>query len=171
MRRDDWTIVRLRKGHRRDSFDCGVVDLNQYLQRFARQNDQIGFGRTYVAVFPGETIVRGFYTLSTSSVEHESIPDEQRRRLPRYPVPTALIAKLAVATTLQGSGLGRELLMNGIYRIVQAADEIGIHAIEVDAKDPSARSFYDRYGFISLLDEPRHMFLSIKVAKRVFSRP
>ena len=98
------------------------------------------------------------------------MPDDERKGLPRYPVPTALIARLAVDTSAQGRGLGRELLMDGISRIVHAADEIGIHAVEVEAKDRKAHSFYEKYGFASLLDDPQHMFLSIKVAKRAFSQ-
>lgn len=166
MSRSDWTIVRLQKIHRRDAFGCGSDELNEYLRKFARQNEQRGFGRTYVAVFPDEVLVRGYYTLTTSAVERESMPDDPRKGLPRYPVPTALIARLAVDDSVRGLGLGRELLMDGIYKIVQAADEIGIHAVEVDAKDGTARAFYEKYGFASLRDDPRHMFLSIKAAKR-----
>ncbi len=169
MSRNDWTIVRLQKAHRRDVFDCGSDELDQYLHRFARQNEQTGFGRTYVAVFPNEVVVRGYYTLTTSAVERGSMPDEARKGLPRYPVPTARIARLAADKSVRGLGLGRELLMDAIYRIIQAADEIGIHAVEVDAKDTTAHSFYEKYGFISLLDDPGHMFLSIEIAKRAFS--
>lgn len=169
MSRNDWAIVRLQKSHRRDVFDCGVDELNQYLRRFARQNEQTGFGRTYVAVFPNEVVVRGYYTLTTSAVERGSLPDKARKGLPRYPVPTARIARLATDSSMRGLGLGRDLLMDAIYRITQAADEVGIHAVEVDAKDAKARSFYEKYGFLSLLDNPLHMFLSIKTAKHAFS--
>lgn len=168
MRADALQIVRLEKAHRRDVFDCGVSELNDYLRKFARQNDRRGIGRAYVAVCPGEALVRGYYTLATSSVAHTSMPDALRQQLPRYPVPTVLIARLAVDATMQGQGLGRELLMDACYRTLQAADEIGILAIEVSAKDDRARTFYEKYGFRPLLDQPRHMFLSIRAAKRAF---
>jgi GNAT superfamily N-acetyltransferase len=166
---DDWQIVRLVKEHRRDAFDCGADDLNQYLRRFARQNGNKGLGRSYVAVLPGETVVRGYYSLTTSAVACESIPEEARKKLPRYPVPTALISRLAVDRSMQGRGLGRDLLMDAIYRVIQAADSIGIYAVEVDAKDGAARTFYGRYGFASLLDHERHMFLSLAAARRAFA--
>ncbi len=169
MARDDWRIVRLQKTHRRDAFDCGSDDLNEYVRRFARQNDRKDISRVYVAVYPDEVLVRGYYTLSNSAVEHESMPEEERKKLPRYPVPTVLIGRLAVDKSAQGLGLGRELLMDGLSRILQAADQIGIHAVEVQAKDDSARAFYAKYGFVSLLDDDRHMFLSVKAAKRAFS--
>lgn len=162
-------IVRLQKAHRRDVFDCGYNKLNEYLRRFARQNEQSGFGRTYAALLPNEVVVRGYFTLATSMVERSSLAEEARKGLPRYPVPTVCIARLAVDKSMQGQGLGRELLMDAIFRITQAADAIGIHAIEVDAKDDRGRSFYEKYGFASLLDEPRHLFLSIRTAKRAFA--
>lgn len=165
---DNWQIVRLTKSHRRDSFDCGGAELNEYLRKFARQNSDKGLGRTYVAVLPGENVVRGYYSLTTSAVACETIPEKTRKKLPRYPVPTALISRLAVVTSTQGRGLGQELLMDAVYRLLQAADEIGIYAVEVDAKDNAARSFYGEYGFASLLDDERHMFLSLKAAKLAF---
>jgi len=169
MARDDWQIVRLHKTHRRDAFDCGSQELNEYVRRFARQNDRKGIARVYVAVYPSEVLVRGYYTLSNSAVEHESMPEQTQKRLPRYPVPTVLIGRLAVDNSVKGLGLGRDLLMDGLYRVLKAADQIGIHAVEVDAKDDNARSFYAKYGFVSLLDDDRHMFLSVRVAKRAFS--
>lgn len=165
---DNWQIVTLTKSHRRDSFDCGDDELNEYLRKFARQNSDKGFGRTYVAVLPDERVVRGYYSLTSSAVACETLPENARNKLPRYPVPTALISRLAVDTSTQGQGLGQELLMDSIYRVLQVADEIGIYAIEVDAKDNAARSFYGKYGFASLLDYKRHMFLSLKVARRAF---
>ncbi len=165
---DNWQILRLVKTHRRDSFDCGDTELNEYLRKFARQNSDKGLGRTYVAVLPDEHVVRGYYSLTTSAVACETLPEDARKKLPRYPVPTALISRLAVDTSTQGQGLGQKLLMDGIYRVLQAADEIGIYAIEVEAKGDAAQSFYGKYGFTSLVDDELHMFLALKAAKRAF---
>jgi GNAT superfamily N-acetyltransferase len=166
MAADDFRILRLQKAHRRDAFDCGADELNDYLRRFARQNDRKGIGRAYVAVRGDEFLVRGYYTLACSAVGDASMPTQDR--LPRYPVPTVLIARLAVDESVQGQGLGRELLMDAIYRVVRAAEEVGIVALEVLAKGDAAQRFYERYGFASLLDEPRHMFLALEAAKRAF---
>jgi GNAT superfamily N-acetyltransferase len=76
-----------------------------------------------------------------------------------------------VDQTLQGKGLGRELLMDAIYRVTRAANEMGILAIEVLAKDDAARRFCERYGFASLLDQPTHLFLGLEAAKRAFGVP
>ena len=168
MARDNWQIVRLQRAHRRDTFDCGSSELNEYIRKFARQNDQKGIGRVYVAVYPDEMIVRGYYTLSTSAVEHKTMPEAARKKLPRYPVPTALLGRLAVDESAKGLGLGRELLMDALHRILTASEEVGIHAVEVDAKNRGARAFYAKYGFEPLLDDERHMFISIKAVRKAF---
>lgn len=163
-------VVELDKLHRRDAFDCGVPELNDYLRKFARQNSKSGLARTYVAVMPGESLVRGYYSLSSSAVACSSLPEAARKKLPRYPVPTILIGRLAVDNSMQGKGLGQELLMDALSRIVRAAEVIGVHAIEVHAKDASARKFYAPYGFASLIDDKHHLYLSIAAVKKAFGR-
>jgi hypothetical protein len=39
--------------------------------------------------------------------------------------------------------------------------------VEVDAIDDDARRFYLRFGFIPLLDDPIHLFLSMQVIRKL----
>ena len=48
-----------------------------------------------------------------------------------------------------------------------AATELAVAAIEVVAIDDNAKRFYERLGFLSLHDNPRHMYLSIKTAGKL----
>jgi hypothetical protein len=58
------------------------------------------------------------------------------------------------------------LLVDALRRSVQIAEHIGIRAVEVDALDDDARNFYRKFGFRSLLDDPRHLFLPMhKISK------
>ncbi|MEO0594199.1 MAG: GNAT family N-acetyltransferase [Myxococcota bacterium] len=107
--------------------------------------------------------------LSSSAVAHESMLEVERKKLPRYPIPTALIGRLAVDESTRGLGLGRELLMDAIKRTITISTHVGIYAVEVYAKDNVAKSFYGKYGFESLNDEDRHMFFSIKAAEAAFA--
>ena len=109
--------------------------------------------------------VRGYYSQASSSVSFQSLPEKAARKLPRHPVPVILLARLAVDTTAQGQGLGSFLLLDGLSRSLQIAEQLGIHAIEVDAIDESASAFYRRYGFVPLLDSPRHLYLPVNVAR------
>src|SRR5438128_1894380 len=109
-----WEIVQLRRDHERDIFDCGEPVLDEYLRKFARQNQDRDVGRTYVATLPGELRVLGYYTISSGSVAFATLPEADRKRLPRYPVPTVHIGRLAVDRTARGQRLGETLLVYGL---------------------------------------------------------
>lgn len=163
-----WRLERFDKSrHDRSQFDCGHTDLNEWLQKRASQWDRKGLSRTYVAISDNSSQVLGYYSLSSHAVEFESLEQDQSRGLPRIDVPVVLLARLAVDQSQQGCGLGRFLLLNAFSRIVQLADALGIRAVEVDAIDDSAKRFYLKYGFSQLLDDERHLFLSIGAIKQL----
>ena len=135
--------------------------------RYAGQNRKTGISRTYVAVRAGRSTVDGYYAVSAGAVAFQDIPEALRKRLPGYPVPVAHLGRLAVDASSQGQGLGELLLLDALARILRAADSIGIHAVEVVAIDDTAKRFYLKYGFTQLLDDPHHLYLSIKTLKKL----
>ncbi|VAX03397.1 hypothetical protein MNBD_GAMMA19-2015 [hydrothermal vent metagenome] len=157
-------IERLTKAHDRTSFDCGNVFLNSYLKQFARQNAAKGVARAYVAVPAGGegSAIMGYYTLSAASIGFEQVPLSLRRRLPRYPVPTARLGELAVNGEHQGQGLGSILLLDAFNRIDSIADELAVWAIVVDPIDDAAQAFYHHFGFEPLADNKSSLFLTLK---------
>lgn len=164
-----WNFASLEKKHNRKDFDCGNEELNNYLKRYARQNDKLSINKTFVAVKPDTPlVVDGYYTISSSAIEFHSLPEEKRKRLPAYPIPAALIGRLAVDVSCQGEGLGTELLINALWRIVQASSQIGIYAVRVDAIDERAKQFYLKHEFIPFQDNPLSLFLPIKTVKQEF---
>ena len=80
-------------------------------------------------------------------------------------MPVAHLGRLAVDAGAQGHGLGETLLMDALARVVGAADSIGIHAVEVVTIDEDAKRFYLKYGFTELLDDPHHLYISIKTLR------
>jgi GNAT superfamily N-acetyltransferase len=160
-------IMELSADHDRSAFSCGQPSLDEFLKKYAGQNQKTGVSRTFVALKPAQKAVRGYYSLSAGTVALDRVPEEQRRRLPRYPVPVAHLGRLAVDTGAQGQGLGAFLLVDALRRIQTAADSIGIHAIEVVAIDEAAKRFYLKYGFIELLDDPHHLYLSMKTVRKL----
>ena len=165
---DDWQIERLGKTHDRSGFDCGKVPLDDFLRSLVSQYEKRNLGRTYVAVRPGEKRVLGYYTLASGAISFQNLPADAGRRLPRHPVPVILLARLAVDRSTQGSGLGRALLVDALKRSLEMADQLGIHAVEVDAIDVAARSFYEKFGFIPLLDNEFHLYLPMTTIKAAF---
>jgi ribosomal protein S18 acetylase RimI-like enzyme len=163
-----WEIQHIRREHKRQDFDCGVASLDEYLRRFARQNDERGIARTRVATEAGELSVLGYHSMRSGAVTFEDLTDDLRRRLPRYPVPVVHLARLAVDRTVQGRGLGEHLLMDALRRSVQVADVVAVHGVEVVAEDERARGFYLAYGFRALVDDRLHLYLSMGAVRRAF---
>ncbi|RJQ62947.1 MAG: GNAT family N-acetyltransferase [Desulfobacteraceae bacterium] len=164
-----WQIEKLSSLHDRHGFDCGVQDLNIFISRLAGQYQKRNLAQTYVAVPSGRKRVEGFYSLSSGAVEFDEIGEDQRRRLPRQlPIPVVLLGRLAVDSSAQGLGLGGDLLMDAMHRSLRLAEEIGIAAMVLNARDRKARQFYQRFGFVSLPHDQFHLFLSMKEIARFF---
>jgi GNAT superfamily N-acetyltransferase len=154
-------IEPLGRQHDRAGFSCDVADLDDYLRRRAGQDVRRRIARVFICTEKGTHIVLGFYTLSAISIDVGSLPDAQARKLPRHPVPAALIGRLAVDRSAQGKGLGRLVLADAIQRTLGASEQVAIHAVVVDAKNEAARRFYRTYGFLSLPDQPMRLFLPL----------
>ena len=145
-------------------FDCGTEVLNEFLSRYSLKNDTVGIGKTFVAFDEKEDIV-GYFTLATAQVVYEDIPDEYRGKLPKYPIPSLRIARLAVGKDLQGKGIGKWLLTQAFIKIVHVAEITGLYFIIVDAKE-SSKSFYEHYGFQKLLDEKLSYFILVDTVRK-----
>jgi predicted GNAT family N-acyltransferase len=158
-----FTIERLSPHHNRRDFDCGVEELNSYLQRYSNQHERKGIGRTYVATRDDERRVVGYYTISSSAVAFDVVPEN----LPRHLVPVALVGRLAVDNSARRQRLGERLLVHALRSAQRAARIVAIFAVVVDAQDESAKSFYLRYGFNELMDDHLHLYLPIKVIERL----
>jgi GNAT superfamily N-acetyltransferase len=163
----DWTIRRLDKDHDRSAFDCGQPMLNEWLKDRAGQFDRRDLSRTFVATSREEVLVVGYYAISTHRVVYEALPAAEAKRLPRLDLPVVLIGRLAVDHTVQGQGLGALLLVDALRRSLQISEQVGIRAVVVDALDDAARNFYLKFGFRSLLDDPRHLFLPMHEIRKL----
>lgn len=155
----------LSKKHDRQSFDCGEESLNLFLQHFARQNAEKGFGRTFVAVKGSDPKIYGYYTLSSNSFGFELVPEN----LPRYPVPVVHLGRLAVDKSAQGQRLGQALLFHAFERSVGIAEQLGIYAVEVYALNEQAREFYLSFGLTELKNDRRHLYVTIKDIKKILA--
>ena len=162
-----WAISRLDKIHDRSKFDCGQPTLNDWLKDRAGQFDRRDLSRTYVATHPDETVVQGYYAISTHRVVYDALPGAEAKGLPRLNVPVLLIGRLAVDRSFQGQGLGALLLVDALRRSEQVAEQVGLRAVEVDALDDTARNFYLKFGFRPLLDDQRHLFLPMHEIRKL----
>lgn len=160
-------ITGLDRQHDPQDFDCGESALNDILQRFARQQAGKDFNRTYVALAQGEQRIRGFYAISTASINFQNW--SPALHLPRYPVPVVRIGRLAVDLREQGSGVGMALLGHAMHLAASIAEKIGLYSVVVDAKNEAAVAFYAKYGFVRFADQSLSMFLTMDVIRRAIS--
>ena len=153
----------IEKHHDVSTFDCGYVELNDYLQKYALVSQRASASKTYVATLDNRVI--GYYTLAPASVSPEMSPERIVKGLGRQPVPVILLARLAVDLKERKRGLGKGLLKDAMLRAVQGAEIIGGRAILVHAKDDTAASFYTKFGFIPSPIDKFHLYLLMKDIK------
>lgn len=158
----EWREEALTRQHNRGGFDCGVAALNEYLQRYARQNHESGGAKTFVAVPPkSPPLVLGYYTICPGTIAFAKVPAPMTRTLGRYEVPVFRLGRLAVSRAMQGRGLGADLFLAAGERALAVARQVGGVALAIDAKDERAAAWYERFGALPLLDDPLKLVLPL----------
>jgi len=161
---EGWHEESIGRHHDRKAFDCGSRELNEYLERYARQNHESGGAKTFVAVFLAQPQhILGFYSISPSSIEFARVPEKLTKKLGRYDVPVFRLGRLAIDRSVQRQGLGADLLLAAGERALAVAAEVGGIALAIDAKDARAARWYERFGAITLHDEPLKLVLPLSV--------
>ncbi len=164
----DWTIERLSSRHEREAFCCGNASLDAFLKTLAGQYQKRRLGQSFVAVPAGENTVRGYYTSAAGSLDLNALPQKQRKKLPKHPLPTVHLGRLAIDRGHQGQRLGETLLFHFLRAALDAANTLGVYAVDVLATDDTAHDFYLKYGFLPLQDLPLHLFLPMKTIEQMF---
>ena len=150
------------KRHDRTAFACGEPTLDRYLKEQASQHYRDGVATTHVLLDDEDSArILGFYTLSAAQIALTDISEIDRRRLPRYPVPAARLARLAVSSTEQGNGFGSLLIAHAVERCMRLRDELGIRLLVVDALSERAARFYTAYGFTPTSGDASTLYLSV----------
>ncbi len=121
----------------------------------------------------GNAQILCYYTLVTRTIESALVPDN--KRLPHGPLGVVDLERLAVHKKAKGQGLGKRMLLRAIRQTEQAAREMGVFALVLDALDEEARAWYLHlnFGFETLTDDPNHLFLPIGVIRQLglFNNP
>lgn len=162
MKLPAWHEEPVGKRHDRAAFDCGDPDLNAFLLRHARQSHDKGGAKTFLAIDDTSGRIFGFYSLSPASVAYERTPEVIKRGLARYEVPVFRLARLAVDRSVQGQGLGGQLLLAAGRRCLRVAVEAGGVALMIDAKNNRVARWYESYGAVPLHDTPLSLLLPLR---------
>lgn len=156
-------VLPLLGSHDRQGFDCGRQELNDWLRRVARQHQDKGLSKTFVAIRE-ETpdCICGYYALTLAELENRHLPAVWRKKLPRR-IPGVRLGRLAVDKPYQGKGLGELLLVDALTRAHRIYAEAGGIGLFVDALDEDAARYYQRFGFVACPDSSLLLFLSARV--------
>ncbi|GEO81598.1 GNAT family N-acetyltransferase [Pararhodospirillum oryzae] len=166
--RTPWLIAPLNsKAHDRAGFSCGAIELDRYIREHASQDMKRDVARVFVATDAEAPTVCGYYSLSATSFQRDNLPADQAKRLPRYPVPAALLGRLAVDDGMKGKGLGAFLLMDALNRILLATQTLAVHAVIVEAKDNEVAAFYRKYGFIQFDQDDARLFMPMATIRKL----
>jgi len=156
--------------HNRKLFRCGEEALDRYFQAQATQDIRRHIANCFVAVETATGQIAAYYTMSAASIPLVDLPEEETKRLPRYPtLPAVRIGRLAVDDRFHGRGLGAALLADAAKRTLQAP--AAAFALLVDAKNDRAIAFYRRFGFRPLASRPMTLFLPVETAQKAILPP
>ena len=153
------SILEYLKDHKIGNFDCNNKSLNDYLTKYAHQNELKNLSRTYLCVEDEKVI--GYITLCNAQMDFNELPSQFTNKIPKYPIPCVRIARLAVDKEHQHRGIGKQLLSYGFKKILIVSNNVGIKLVVVDVKDES-KSFYEQYGFLPLPKNNSTYFLPIE---------
>jgi len=163
-------IEPLGRHHDRTGFKCGRVELDEWFQRRAGQDERRNLARVFIASDDGIGVI-GFYSLSSFTLWLVDLPEELARKLPRYDaIPAALIGRLARDGRVRGKGVGELLLADAVKRILAAGQALAVFAIVVDAKDARAAEFYEGFGFRRFPLHPGRLFMLTSTAAAAVER-
>ncbi|MCC7278635.1 MAG: GNAT family N-acetyltransferase [Chromatiaceae bacterium] len=150
-------------------FQNPQASLVDYLQRYAlRHAEKDLLARTYLALDTamGTPRLAGYFSLATVSVERASVVRlPELDRLPRFPIPGILLARLAVDTRVRGQGLGRYLFEEALGLTLQLAQTgpVAFRLFVTDAIDAEAARFCQHFGLVPLGDDfPCRMVLDLR---------
>jgi GNAT superfamily N-acetyltransferase len=132
--------------HRRDEFDCGDASLNEWLQRYSGQNRRRDTAATWVVV-DDQARVAAYASVSMTSIDRSAAPAELSKGAPKR-IPGLLIGRLGVDQGAAGHGLGTALVLYILRKAVEINAMAACRAVVVDALNPRAFRWWQRFGFV-----------------------
>jgi GNAT superfamily N-acetyltransferase len=152
-------------------FDCGESKLNSYLKDMALllQRRHFGASITFFDKRDFNKKVIGFYTLCPACIQQDLLPENFLKGPKPNPIPAFRICRLAVDKGYQNKGLGQIIFIHVLRKCIDQANQIGGNVIIIDAKHEKAKTFCERFGFVSIPGHPLILIQTIKYVKLHFS--
>ncbi|MEA3418435.1 MAG: GNAT family N-acetyltransferase [Campylobacterota bacterium] len=146
------------------TFDCGNEMINTFVRKSLKRRVKKHLSQAYVLLDTerDEHFV-GFYTLDTFSIARDSFETNQKPSGLPPVIPVIKLGMLGVSRQLQGKGIGKKLLRDALFKVMQVAELAGCAGIYLLA-EKDAVPFYESLGFVGIKDaEPLPMFLEMGI--------
>lgn len=114
--------------------------------------------RTSVMCDAASSVIAGFVALSAGQIERAHLSKSAQRNRPD-PIPVVLLGQLAVDRQYQSCGCARSLMLFALTTAVRFSEEIGCFGVLTHPLDDQVRAFYSRFGFETLLFDPRRSMI------------
>lgn len=164
----NWISTGIKSAHELAAFDCGKEQLNEWLRDSALDSENKWITRTYVWVTEDDPRVKAYFAITPTQVDSDADGLQQKFSTGLRTVPAFLLAKFAVDKSIKGTGMGEELSIDAVGRIVGAAQASGGRLIVVDAIDHEAFTFYVRYNFTPVKNTDSRLVMKMSTAQRAF---
>ncbi|MBK1878781.1 hypothetical protein [Pelagicoccus mobilis] len=154
------------KIHDRESFICEEPALNDFIRKQANRESKANTSRCFVLTTKeSPTTIRGYYTLSATSISLSNLPEKTAKKLPnRDKVPATLLGRIARDLSFKSEGIGEHLMFSALNRAYLASLEVASSGVVIDPKNEPLANYYANYGFIKLQGDESsiRMFLLMK---------
>jgi GNAT superfamily N-acetyltransferase len=143
----DWSLedidFRRLEDDRPTGFDCDRLEQNDYLHKYALDDQRIGISTTYLLYFKDSPI--GFITLTMDEIPLARKERTEGVRFSRLPALKA--AQLGIDKRFKGQGFGKILITFAINKARKLCEEVGCRFVTLDAKR-DLKMWYENQGFI-----------------------
>jgi GNAT superfamily N-acetyltransferase len=163
-------IAILARHHPRRRFHSGQAQVDDWLWTKALQQLEKHLSVTKVLLDATGEIV-GYYTIAPGQVEFAELPEELVRKLPRRPLPVAVIAWLGVSEELHGQGLGARLLALALRDCHEAGKIFPFIAAIADCLDDAAKTFFLKFDFAEVPGNPYRLCLGTAQLEAMMRKP
>jgi GNAT superfamily N-acetyltransferase len=164
-----WSSEPLGEQHDLTRFACGNDTLDAWLREHALRAHRAGVSNTTVWTASTDNVVVAYHAIAPTQLARADLPS--RSLSAGYStLPGFLVGRLALDRSLQGQGLGGQLLLDALERILAASELAGGRLIAVDAIDDAAERFYIHHGFQPIAGTPRRV-MKIATARAALERP
>lgn len=153
-------LAPLASRHPRKSFHSGQTQVDDWLQTKALQQQEKHLSVTKVLVGSAGEIL-AYYTIAPGQVDCADFPAEFTRRLPRRPLPVAILAWLGVSSRYHGQGLGTRILAYALRHCYEAEKAFPFVAVVIDCVDDTAKLFFQKFDFLEIPGNPYRLYLSV----------